>query len=193
MKTKLLTIVTTTLLLGTAVTYGGAFSVVNNSSNRGIYIEFNQGSASFPSNCTKTTGNSQCCKVNGSDTTKEASFTISSGSFNIAVGSCGSSGLAQAEFNIATSGSCGMSGACDVVDASIVQSSKPTVIISPAGHTPIHTGDTSSCAVQTASSQSNCTKPPAGYNPPATSQCVKNNNYCTNFYKSGGSYTVTFQ
>lgn len=174
--------------------YASSFVVKNVTSMPGIYILFNAGGGS-PSNvqgvkstCQPTPGNSNCCVMVDTSGKKinTASFSISSGQFSIAAGQCGSSGYAQAEFNIG-------SAEGDVVDASLVSGGKPTVIISPSGHQPIQTGDSNSCAVQTVASQSNCLVPPAGYNPPPTSQCVKNKNYCTNFYKSGQSYIVTFQ
>jgi hypothetical protein len=189
MKSGFITIGVSTILALSSCAYASAFNVKNITSMNGIYILFNAGGGSLPKEtCKPTPGNANCCVLVNKAGKKinSASFSIGSGQFSIAAGQCGSSGYAQAEFNIG-------SAQGDVVDASLVSGTKPTVTISPSGHETIQTGNPTSCAVQTAASQSNCLIPPAGYNPPATSQCVKDKNYCTNFYKTGQSYNVTFQ
>lgn len=173
-----------------------ASSTFNIGSSAGpIFIEFNTGGGS-PANvsggsvpCTVTPGNPQCCSFG-----KAASVTgvqISEGEFNISTNQCGSSGGAQAEFNLATSHG-------DVVDASTMSGTAPNVSIYGPGLPRIDLSDPNSCGVFTAKSTavgcgfcSFCTPPNSQPSPP---KCNNGQaaNYCMNFYPAGTAYTVSF-
>ncbi|MCX7120786.1 MAG: hypothetical protein NTZ67_03285 [Gammaproteobacteria bacterium] len=176
------------------------FTINNNSGQQGIYLEFNSGSVPSPTStgdsfaCVTTSGNQACCLLTGS------TFTLGSDGtdyqFNIAVGKCGSSGSAQAEFNINSTGACGNRGSiCDWVDASTVQSAVPPITITPAGGgEKINTNGDNCCGVYRTSAQNCAIAPPAPSAIPAKpwKQCkCYANNFCHNIYKPQ-NYTVTF-
>jgi len=172
------------------------FTINNNTSMKGIYLEFNGGSVPASTstfNCTTTSGNAACCLLQGT------TFTLGENGgnhqFNIAVGQCGSSGSAQAEFNINATGACGNRGSiCDWVDASTVQSSTPAIAITPAGGgTPINTNSDNCCGVyRTAAQNCGIAPPPPPFPATGWKQCkCYANNFCHNIYKPQ-SYTVTF-
>ncbi len=193
-KHKLLNVaISLSLIMIFTASYGASFTVNNNSQYKGIYITYNSG-GSFPNGCVASPkGSTTCCVFKS----KNASFSLSGGSgFNISVGRCGSSGLAQAEFKLGGS-SCGRPGSCDWVDGSTVSGSKPTVIIKastsaivppgeviPRAVDPINTGG-KSCGVYATAGQ-NCSTPTFG-----GIRCPSND-FCHNKYPTGTTYTITF-
>lgn len=181
---KFKTMIAAAAILGLAsnATYGQDFNVSNLTSGaNGIYVLFNQGAGSFPSGCTPVTDT--CCKFSSNT----QNFSISGGSFNIAVNQCGSSGHAQAEFTLGATGVCGSQQSCDIVNISTVQGSSPAITIAASNGQTINSKQFT-CGVY-GPGNPDCAKQQKGQ---GAKQCPANN-YCTLNYYGNQTYTVTFQ
>ncbi|OGT45462.1 MAG: hypothetical protein A3E82_03455 [Gammaproteobacteria bacterium RIFCSPHIGHO2_12_FULL_38_11] len=203
---KRIFLITAPLLMMMSVSYATSFSVTNNSSMQGIYVEYTNGSGPQIANCTAVTGASGCCAFLPLTQTT-ANFTLSGNlSFNISVGFCGSTrgkSSSQAEFNINQPDpnpphwKCGGLLQCDVVDVSNVGGLLPVAVnITPLNAPAINSGDSSNCCgVFTEQNKHACSTAPLP-------SCVANGcpggvatnaqNYCNNTYTPQSSYTITF-